>query len=163
MSRIVNVYLVRHGETDENRAMIMQGQLDTKLNAAGLEQAQLAANALENVRFAAAYSSDLSRAATVRPPLRIIALPVLPVSRIPYLSKCTCLSSMPLVIYPLPVFSFTAPRNAGGPDSGLHRVDRRSCRITEGEKMGRQVTLIALHTPNCPPCAQSFLFISNSR
>ncbi|KAI0086218.1 histidine phosphatase superfamily [Irpex rosettiformis] len=63
MNNVVNIYLVRHGETDENRAMIMQGQLDTKLNAAGLEQAQLAANALENVRFVAAYSSDLSRAA----------------------------------------------------------------------------------------------------
>lgn len=63
---VVNVYLVRHGETDENRAMIMQGHLNTKLNAAGLEQAQLAANALENVKFTAAYSSDLSRAAKVR-------------------------------------------------------------------------------------------------
>ncbi|KAI0683710.1 phosphoglycerate mutase-like protein [Cytidiella melzeri] len=62
MSPVLNVYLVRHGETDENRAMIMQGQLDTQLNAAGLEQAQLTAKALENVRFAAAYSSDLSRA-----------------------------------------------------------------------------------------------------
>lgn len=59
------VYLVRHGETTENRAGIMQGQRDTELNAAGLEQAQLAANALENVRFAAAHSSDLSRAVKV--------------------------------------------------------------------------------------------------
>jgi len=58
----VSVYIVRHGETQENRDGIMQGQLDTELNAAGLEQAQLTADVLENVRFAAAHSSDLTRA-----------------------------------------------------------------------------------------------------
>ncbi|KAI0345274.1 phosphoglycerate mutase-like protein, partial [Trametopsis cervina] len=59
---VLKVYIVRHGETAENRAMIMQGQRDTALNAAGLEQAQLTANALEHVPFVAGYSSDLSRA-----------------------------------------------------------------------------------------------------
>lgn len=59
------VYLVRHGETDENRRRIMQGQLDTALNDAGLEQAQLTADALERVAFTAAHSSDLCRAAKV--------------------------------------------------------------------------------------------------
>ncbi|GJE87089.1 histidine phosphatase family protein [Phanerochaete sordida] len=58
----VTVYIIRHGETQENREGIMQGQLDTELNAAGIEQAQLTANALENVRFTAAHSSDLRRA-----------------------------------------------------------------------------------------------------
>lgn len=58
----VRFYIVRHGETDENRQRIIQGQLDTDLNAAGLEQAQLTAKALENVLFSAAYTSDLSRA-----------------------------------------------------------------------------------------------------
>ncbi|KZT71269.1 phosphoglycerate mutase-like protein [Daedalea quercina L-15889] len=41
----------------------MQGQLDTKLNAAGIEQARLAASALEEVPFQKAFSSDLDRAA----------------------------------------------------------------------------------------------------
>ncbi|PCH37881.1 phosphoglycerate mutase-like protein [Wolfiporia cocos MD-104 SS10] len=59
---VARVYIVRHGETAENRAGIMQGQLDTKLNAAGIEQAQLAATALEVVPFQIAYSSDLDRA-----------------------------------------------------------------------------------------------------
>lgn len=58
----VRVYIVRHGETQENRDGIMQGHLDTPLNAAGLEQAQLTAAALEHVQFAAAHSSDLQRA-----------------------------------------------------------------------------------------------------
>lgn len=63
---VVKVYIVRHGETDENRKGIMQGQLDTQLNAAGVEQAQMAANALERVQFKKAFSSDLDRAVKVR-------------------------------------------------------------------------------------------------
>ncbi|KAH9843173.1 phosphoglycerate mutase-like protein [Rhodofomes roseus] len=60
---LARIYIVRHGETDENRLGIMQGQLDTKLNAAGIEQARLAAGALETVPFERAFSSDLNRAA----------------------------------------------------------------------------------------------------
>ena len=62
----VRVYFVRHGETEENKNGIMQGQLDTELNKEGIEQAELTANALENVDFAAAHSSDLKRAVKVR-------------------------------------------------------------------------------------------------
>ena len=63
---VARIYIVRHGETDENRQGIMQGHLDTKLNAAGIEQAEFAANALERVPFQRAFSSDLDRAAKVR-------------------------------------------------------------------------------------------------
>lgn len=70
MTVVVKVYIVRHGETEENRQGIMQGQLDTPLNAAGLRQAELAADALEDVPFGAAYSSDLQRARKVRTRLR---------------------------------------------------------------------------------------------
>ncbi|KAI0672863.1 phosphoglycerate mutase-like protein [Trametes maxima] len=62
MAVVAKVYIVRHGETDHNRQGIIQGQLDTPLNAAGVHQAELAADALENVPFGAAYSSDLQRA-----------------------------------------------------------------------------------------------------
>ena len=65
-SVVARVYIVRHGETDHNREGIMQGQLDTALNAAGVEQARLAADALEDVPFGVAYSSDLERARKVR-------------------------------------------------------------------------------------------------
>ncbi|EPQ57951.1 phosphoglycerate mutase-like protein [Gloeophyllum trabeum ATCC 11539] len=57
------VYIVRHGETAENRNGIMQGQLDSKLNEVGVEQAKMVAGALREVPFESAYSSDLSRAA----------------------------------------------------------------------------------------------------
>lgn len=59
------IYIVRHGETDENRTGIIQGQLDTQLNAAGVQQAHLVAEALKDVPFAMAFSSDLGRAVKV--------------------------------------------------------------------------------------------------
>jgi len=59
---VLRIFIVRHGETEENRLGIMQGQLDTPLNAAGIEQAGLTAGILENVKFKMGYSSDLSRA-----------------------------------------------------------------------------------------------------
>jgi len=60
---ILRVHIVRHGETDENRQGIMQGQLNTKLNAIGVEQARLVGLALKDVPFCVAFSSDLERAA----------------------------------------------------------------------------------------------------
>ncbi|TBU65475.1 phosphoglycerate mutase-like protein [Dichomitus squalens] len=62
MTVVAKVYIVRHGETDANRQGIIQGQLDTVLNDAGINQARLTADALEDVPFGAAYSSDLQRA-----------------------------------------------------------------------------------------------------
>ncbi|KIM79625.1 hypothetical protein PILCRDRAFT_823162 [Piloderma croceum F 1598] len=61
MARAI-VHIVRHGETDENRQKIIQGQLDTVLNAAGLDQARRVAGALRANPFDVAFSSDLSRA-----------------------------------------------------------------------------------------------------
>ncbi|KAL1720099.1 histidine phosphatase superfamily [Schizophyllum commune] len=62
MPPLTIVYIVRHGETEENLKMIMQGHLDTQLNETGKEQAKLVADALREVAFDKAYSSDLSRA-----------------------------------------------------------------------------------------------------
>ncbi|KAJ7766718.1 phosphoglycerate mutase-like protein [Mycena metata] len=56
------IYVVRHGETQENRESVIQGQLDTHLNETGLQQARRVADALRSVHFDAAYSSDLVRA-----------------------------------------------------------------------------------------------------
>ncbi|KDN37038.1 hypothetical protein RSAG8_10391, partial [Rhizoctonia solani AG-8 WAC10335] len=57
------VYIVRHGETNENRLGIIQGQMDTQLNDAGRAQAKITGNFLKDVNFVKAYSSDSSRAA----------------------------------------------------------------------------------------------------
>jgi len=65
MALLARVYLVRHGETDENRKHIIQGQLDTLLSSLGLKQAKLVGNALRSIPFDMACSSDLSRAVSV--------------------------------------------------------------------------------------------------
>ncbi|KAF9059091.1 phosphoglycerate mutase-like protein [Rhodocollybia butyracea] len=60
---VARVYIVRHGETDENRAHIIQGQRDTLLNQAGREQAAMAIDAFSKVDLDFALTSDLKRAA----------------------------------------------------------------------------------------------------
>ena len=66
MSISARIYIVRHGETQENRDGIIQGQLDTALNDVGLEQARIVGEKLRSVPFEIAFSSDLSRAVQVR-------------------------------------------------------------------------------------------------
>lgn len=56
------VCIARHGETDWNAAGILQGWIDTRLNARGREQALELAAALATADFARIYSSPLSRA-----------------------------------------------------------------------------------------------------
>jgi hypothetical protein len=56
------VYIVRHGETEENKQKIIQGHLDTILNSEGERQADLVAKALKDISFDVAYSSNLKRA-----------------------------------------------------------------------------------------------------
>ncbi len=56
------VVAVRHGETDWNAALRIQGHTDIGLNARGREQAARLALALEHEGLQAIYSSDLLRA-----------------------------------------------------------------------------------------------------
>jgi len=65
MSILARVFLVRHGETDANRTRIIQGHLDIPLDTVGVGQAISLANALREVVFDLALSSDLKRAADV--------------------------------------------------------------------------------------------------
>jgi broad specificity phosphatase PhoE len=54
--------LVRHGQSTWNREHRIQGQLDPPLSDEGRRQIELLANRLAGRRFAAFYSSDLTRA-----------------------------------------------------------------------------------------------------
>lgn len=54
--------LWRHGESDYNVALRMQGQLDSQLTATGLDQARRAARPLAELKPEVLMTSDLSRA-----------------------------------------------------------------------------------------------------
>ncbi len=68
---------MRHGETAWNAEHRVQGQLDAPLSEVGRAQALAVARALAGERFAAVYSSDLSRARdTAQPAARALGLEV---------------------------------------------------------------------------------------
>jgi 2,3-bisphosphoglycerate-dependent phosphoglycerate mutase len=59
---VTTLLLARHGETDWNRELRVQGTSDTELNALGRSQAAELAQQLADTPLDAIYSSDLSRA-----------------------------------------------------------------------------------------------------
>lgn len=56
------LYIVRHGETDQNAEGLLQGKSDGKLNSKGAEQARLTGLELRNKDITAIHSSNLDRA-----------------------------------------------------------------------------------------------------
>jgi broad specificity phosphatase PhoE len=58
---MTTLLLARHGETDWNRELRIQGSSDIELNELGRQQAQFLAQELTDVELDAIYSSDLSR------------------------------------------------------------------------------------------------------
>jgi len=59
---MIDILLVRHGETAWNVEKRMQGHLDIGLNAVGMRQAAALGRALQHEPLDAVYSSDLTRA-----------------------------------------------------------------------------------------------------
>lgn len=58
---MTTLYLVRHGETVDNAAQIMQGQTQGQLNEKGIRQAEALRDKLRDVSIDAFVSSDLRR------------------------------------------------------------------------------------------------------
>lgn len=58
----MNIWITRHGQTDYNKAKVMQGRNDIPLNEAGISQAKSARCAIGDMKFDAVYSSPLIRA-----------------------------------------------------------------------------------------------------
>lgn len=56
------IYFVRHGQTDWNKELKIQGQHDIELNEQGIEEAEQLAEKLSEVSFDVAFSSPLKRA-----------------------------------------------------------------------------------------------------
>ena len=62
MSQQLELWLVRHGETDWNAERRTQGHSQNELSALGVKQAQRLAERLSGETFDTVYSSDLKRA-----------------------------------------------------------------------------------------------------
>ncbi|HET9027170.1 MAG TPA: histidine phosphatase family protein [Trueperaceae bacterium] len=58
----LELWLVRHGETEWNRAKRLQGHSDVELNGRGEAQASALAGRVAGITFDAVYASDLQRA-----------------------------------------------------------------------------------------------------
>ena len=69
---MTTLYLVRHGETIDNAAQILQGQLQGELNEKGIQQAEATRDKLKNEQIDVFVSSDLKRSIDT---CRIIAAP----------------------------------------------------------------------------------------
>ncbi|HAC42310.1 MAG TPA: histidine phosphatase family protein, partial [Paraprevotella xylaniphila] len=48
---MTELYLVRHGQTEENAAQILQGHMPGHLSCEGIAQAQALRDELKNIRF----------------------------------------------------------------------------------------------------------------
>lgn len=66
---MTEVVLIRHGETQMNRELRFQGQVDVALNPVGLEQARRLAARLAGESAHALYASDLQRAVQTAEPI----------------------------------------------------------------------------------------------
>ncbi len=58
----MRVYIIRHGESENNKKRLCTGWYDASLTDLGREEAKRAASLLDGVTFDRIYSSDLSRA-----------------------------------------------------------------------------------------------------
>lgn len=58
----MDIYLIRHGETDWNKTKRLQGITDIPLNAYGIELAEKTADGLKDIPFDLIFSSPLIRA-----------------------------------------------------------------------------------------------------
>jgi len=68
-SDVLEIILVRHGETEWNHLRRIQGQIDIPLNAVGLRQAEAVAQRLASHPVSALYTSDLLRASQTAAPI----------------------------------------------------------------------------------------------
>ncbi len=57
----MNIYLIRHGETEQNKRKNFYGKLDVELNEKGEEQSYKVGELLKDIEFNKIYISDRKR------------------------------------------------------------------------------------------------------
>lgn len=57
----MQIYLLRHGETEENKSRFYYGKLDVSLNEAGIAQSVKAGELLKEIKFDSIYISERKR------------------------------------------------------------------------------------------------------
>lgn len=62
---MIDLCIIRHGETEANRDEIRQGHCDYPLTEGGINDALKTGTALRHVKWSQVYASDLNRARTV--------------------------------------------------------------------------------------------------
>ena len=72
----MNLYIVRHGQTDGNVYKIMDGIRDIDLNEKGIEQAELTRDEIKDVNFDLVICSPLSRTKHTMEIININNIPV---------------------------------------------------------------------------------------
>ncbi|PRR78288.1 Phosphoserine phosphatase 1 [Clostridium liquoris] len=58
----MNIYLLRHGETESNSKKVYYGKLDVELNQKGKAQSEAAGSKLKEIKFNKVYTSTMKRA-----------------------------------------------------------------------------------------------------
>jgi len=66
---MIRLYLIRHGETDWNKARRFQGWTDIELSAEGAEQARLLSERFKKINIDEIYASPLKRAVATAMPI----------------------------------------------------------------------------------------------
>lgn len=58
----MNIYIIRHGETNANKEGLLQGSSNWPLNEFGIKLAHITGEAMKGIKFDACFSSSLDRA-----------------------------------------------------------------------------------------------------
>lgn len=79
----MNLYVVRHGQTDYNVKKLFQGHMDIPLNNVGIEQAKQIAKQFEDIKVDYIFSSPLKRAMqTAEYISRVVGVKIIPEDRL---------------------------------------------------------------------------------
>ncbi|MGX8703393.1 MAG: histidine phosphatase family protein [bacterium] len=145
----MDIWITRHGQTNLNRARLMQGRTDEPLNETGLAQAEAARARIGDIRFDAVYASPLSRAIRtgaiiggVTPEEVIVDERIIETDFGPYEKKKYYLMGPAMTLYWALPEVFPAPR---GVETIASMTERSASFIRDLEAKGYENVLVSCH------------------